>query len=130
MEMLHITNVTALLVLFILPFYILLTFANIAARNRTVSSELLYSEIVLSPLCNPSIVHISKLPDLMVDTLMSLGIPEVAKSNTHRYPFLFPVVTSSSDLGTTINGTTDTDSLFLQKSAGDAIEMKRRCPPK
>lgn len=127
-EMIDIAYITILV--FISLFYILLTFANTAARNRTVSPELLHSEIVLSPLCNPSIVHTSKLPDLVVDTLTSLGIPEVVKSNTQRYPFLFPaIVTSRSESGTTITRTANDADSLLWKS-GIAVEMKKLCPHK
>ena len=69
-------------------------------------------------------MHISALPDRVVEILLSLSIPKVVKLNKQRYRFLFPEAESNSDLEYA-----NADDLLLWKS-GNAIEMKNNCPHK
>ena len=60
-----------------------------AAKNKSVTPSLLYEQLVLQPMCNQRIDHISVLSSQSIELLMKT-VPEVIKNNPLRYPFLFP----------------------------------------
>ena len=69
-----------------------------AAKNRSLTPTLLYEELVLQPICNQKIDHISILSSRSIDLLMD-AIPEVIKNNPLRYPFLFPKASGDDGMG-------------------------------
>ena len=79
-----------------------------AARNKTVTPLLLYKELVLQPVCNAKIHHLSELSSPSIERLMNT-VPGVIKNNPQRYPFLFP---AKQYLDTASIGDTERENLW------------------